>query len=555
MGRPRPGPRKEKKGEKMNKTLKEIIALADELNPNAFSNDVKASWVSEAEHTVLSEIHCLAPGEIQDLFPYEAHKNDRLTLATGDDKIYVLYLQAMIDFSNKEYAAYNNDMALFNESLDTYSKWYVRTHKAGEALVSGMYLSAYGIAVSHGYVGTEDDWLASLKGEKGDTGHGLDILGAYESLSALTTAVTSPAGGDIYQVGTGDSDKTLYLYNGTEWQNIGSYRGEKGDKGDTGATGPQGPKGEKGDTGETPENVVTTDKANVANGYAALDANKNISGANGVVKDDGPLTFIAGGAEKHASGSASVTLPSGQGAIELSAYGVTLCDDQGGSPVWLYTSGSDLYELKQALTGKNAESIAQMITKLIEEQSSDLSSYITVSGTDVSIKSAAENGINVSTVGVSLTNGYTLASLGQSAPEGSSGNLLTDIGNILSSLAAKQNKPASVIPEGAAGNITLSDNTEYLLNGAAGASTAITLTLPAIDATKGYSSYFVFNSGATPTTITLPASFDGTLKFKGDDCANGTFTPVANTVYEVALKCVGMDSNNKPYIVARVGAC
>ena len=560
----------------MNKTLKEIIALADELNPNAFSNDVKASWVSEAEHTVLSEIHCLAPGEIQDLFPYEAHKDDRLTLAPGDDKIYVLYLQAMIDFSNKEYAAYNNDMALFNESLDTYAKWYVRTHKAGAALVSGMYLSAYGIAVSHGYVGTEDDWLASLKGEKGDTGHGLDILGAYESFSALTTAVTSPAGGDIYQVGTGDSDKTLYLYNGTEWQNIGSYRGEKGEKGDTGATGPQGPKGEKGDagatgpqgpkgekgekgekgdTGETPENVVTTDKANVANGYVALDANKNISGANGVVKNDGPLTFIAGGAEKHASGSASVTLPSGQGAIELSAYGVTLCDDQGESPVLLYMGGGDLYELKQALQGQNAGSIAQMITKLIEAQSSDLSSYITVNGTDVSIKSAAENGINVSTVGVSLTNGYTLASLGQSAPEVSSGNLLTDIGNILSSLTAKQNKPAAVIPEGAAGNITLSDNTEYLLNGAAGASTAITLTLPAIDATKGYSSYFVFNSGATPTTITLPASFDGTLKFKGDDCANGIFTPAANTVYEVALKCIGMDSNNKPYIVARVGAC
>ena len=505
----------------MNKTLKEIIALADELNPNAFSNDIKASWVSEAEHTVLSEIHCLAPGEIQDLFPYEAHKNDRLTLAPGDDKIYVLYLQAMIDFSNKEYAAYNNDMTFFNESLDTYAKWYVRTHKAGEALVSGMYLSAYGIAVSHGYAGTEDDWLASLKGEKGDTG---------------ATGPQGPKGEK------GDAGAT-------------GPQGPKGEKGDTGATGPQGEKGEKGDTGETPENVVTTDKANVANGYVALDANKNISGANGVVKDDGPLTFIAGGAEKHASGSASVTLPSGQGAIELSAYGVTLCDDQGGSPVQLYTGGSDLYELKQALQGQNTGSIAQMITKLIEEQSSDLSSYITVNGTDVSIKSAAENGINISTVGVSLTNGYTLASLGQSAPEGSSGNLLTDIGNILSSLTAKQNKPAAVIPEGAAGNITLLDNTEYLLNGAAGASTAITLTLPAIDATKGYSSYFVFNSGATPTTITLPASFDGTLKFKGDDCTNGIFTPAANTVYEVALKCVGMDSNNKPYIVARVGAC
>lgn len=30
------------------------------------------------------------------------------------------------------------------------------------------YLTAYGIAVKHGYQGTEEEWLASLKGEKGD---------------------------------------------------------------------------------------------------------------------------------------------------------------------------------------------------------------------------------------------------------------------------------------------------------------------------------------------------------------------------------------------------
>ena len=30
--------------------------------------------------------------------------------------------------------------------------------------------SAYEIAVEHGFVGTEEEWLASLKGEKGDRG-------------------------------------------------------------------------------------------------------------------------------------------------------------------------------------------------------------------------------------------------------------------------------------------------------------------------------------------------------------------------------------------------
>ncbi len=488
----------------MNKTLKEIIALADELNPNAFSNDVKASWVSEAEHTVLSEIHCLAPGEIQDLFPYEAHKNDRLTLAPGDDKIYVLYLQAMIDFSNKEYAAYNNDMALFNESLDTYAKWYVRTHKAGEALVSGMYLSAYGIAVSHGYAGTEAEWLVSLKGEKGDTGHGLDILGAYESFSALTTAVTSPAGGDIYHVGTGDSDKTLYLYNGTEWQNIGSYRGEKGDKGDTGATGPQGPrgekgdagatgpqgpKGEKGDAGETPENVVTTDKANIANGYVALDNSGNIG-----IASDQKLYYSE--------------YP-GPGGIEFT-------------------------------------------------------------GTAMRLTSPAECGLIIDTVGVDIDFGnskpYRLGSLGDQAPSGSTGKLMDDLKTIFEAqssiksqvtamFSAMATKPTVSTATTSANVYSVNDNTEYLLIGSGAITGTLTLDFGNVSPlTDSYASYISFETGETSPTVGISGSHV-TVVFRGDDCdSEGNFIPAANKKYEVALKRVGT-VDNKPYVVARVGAC
>ena len=31
----------------------------------------------------------------------------------------------------------------------------------------GYYLTAYGIAVKHGFAGTEEEWLESLKGERG----------------------------------------------------------------------------------------------------------------------------------------------------------------------------------------------------------------------------------------------------------------------------------------------------------------------------------------------------------------------------------------------------
>lgn len=33
-----------------------------------------------------------------------------------------------------------------------------------------LYMSAYAIAVKNGFDGTEEEWLASLKGEKGDPG-------------------------------------------------------------------------------------------------------------------------------------------------------------------------------------------------------------------------------------------------------------------------------------------------------------------------------------------------------------------------------------------------
>ncbi len=154
----------------MKRTLKEIIALADSIRPNAFCEEVKASWVNEAEHIIQTEILLIAPPDLTEYVPYEEKKDIPLTLETGNDGIYLSYLTAMIDFADKEYAGYNNSIALFNEQLDTYAKWYVRTHKAGEPLISGMYLSAYGIAVSHGYTGTEEEWLLSLKGEKGDTG-------------------------------------------------------------------------------------------------------------------------------------------------------------------------------------------------------------------------------------------------------------------------------------------------------------------------------------------------------------------------------------------------
>lgn len=88
--------------------------------------------------------------------------------------------------------------------------------------------SAYTVAKKNGFQGTEEQWLASLKGQTGDIGP------QGQKGDKGDTGATGPQG----QKG----DK--------------GQKGQKGDKGDTGMEGPQGPRGQigpqgpKGDTGE-----------------------------------------------------------------------------------------------------------------------------------------------------------------------------------------------------------------------------------------------------------------------------------------------------------------
>lgn len=124
----------------------------------------------------------------------------------------------------------------------------------------GYYITAYGIAVKHGFKGTEEEWLESLRGPQGD---GVIILGSYSTLEELKVAHPQGQKGDYYLVGTPEDNQIYYWdIESLDWESLGSLKGEKGDKGDTGergpqgVSGPQGPQGEqgiKGDTGEKGE--------------------------------------------------------------------------------------------------------------------------------------------------------------------------------------------------------------------------------------------------------------------------------------------------------------
>ncbi len=126
--------------------------------------------------------------------------------------------------------------------------------------------SAYTVAVKNGFVGTEAEWLASLKGDQGDQG----IQGPIGP-----TGPTGATGNGISSIDMGSSGwMSIHTTDGTDYsfyvKGDKGDTGAKGDKGDTGAKGDkgdqgeqgiqgiQGEKGEKGDKGDTGE--VTLDE-------------------------------------------------------------------------------------------------------------------------------------------------------------------------------------------------------------------------------------------------------------------------------------------------------
>ena len=93
-----------------------------------------------------------------------------LIVGPPHDKLYYAYLCAMVDFTNGEYAKYNNSIIVANAFMAEWAAWFNRTHERDGRQYLGVFLSAYGIAVKHGYAGTEEEWLESLRGPEGQQG-------------------------------------------------------------------------------------------------------------------------------------------------------------------------------------------------------------------------------------------------------------------------------------------------------------------------------------------------------------------------------------------------
>ena len=91
-------------------TVKEAIARADDLRPNALDDAHKYAFLFDLEKDIAEIFGKDAPGNP---YPHDAE----LILPFPDDLVYVLKLCLAIDYYNQDTALYQNDLLLFKEKI------------------------------------------------------------------------------------------------------------------------------------------------------------------------------------------------------------------------------------------------------------------------------------------------------------------------------------------------------------------------------------------------------------------------------------------------------
>lgn len=104
--------------------INKAIETLDELRPNAYDEVLKTEWLSQLDGQFARET--LKDSEFAG-YSYPDDANTELLIPAPYDGLYIYYLQAMLDYQNREYGNYLNTMNMFNSAMDQYEKYLRRT--------------------------------------------------------------------------------------------------------------------------------------------------------------------------------------------------------------------------------------------------------------------------------------------------------------------------------------------------------------------------------------------------------------------------------------------
>lgn len=108
-------------------TPNKAIEIVDRLRPNSYSEEDKLRWISDLDGLVKKRVI-----QEDDIKPYDypADMDKELLVPAPFENVYTLYLEAMIDYHNREYGNYNNSVMMFDSRFTEYKKDYIRKHRA-----------------------------------------------------------------------------------------------------------------------------------------------------------------------------------------------------------------------------------------------------------------------------------------------------------------------------------------------------------------------------------------------------------------------------------------
>lgn len=108
-------------------TPNKAIEIIDRLKPNIYTDEDKLRWINELDGMVQRLV--MQKDKITQ-YSYPEDMDRELLIPAPYDDSYTLFLEAKIDYYNREYGNYNNSATMFEAQFSEYKKDYIRHNRA-----------------------------------------------------------------------------------------------------------------------------------------------------------------------------------------------------------------------------------------------------------------------------------------------------------------------------------------------------------------------------------------------------------------------------------------
>lgn len=108
-------------------TVRNSLQMADALVPNRIGDEIKRRWLGDLEGMVRVELRGQSANEAEAMTENGiVPSNGVLEAPYPFDRMYWLYLVAMIEYTHGDAARYANAASMFNAAYTSYAKWLAR---------------------------------------------------------------------------------------------------------------------------------------------------------------------------------------------------------------------------------------------------------------------------------------------------------------------------------------------------------------------------------------------------------------------------------------------